>query len=131
MQDCLLKLFKLYKLPAFGCCTCSGNVSASKILKTTLTGATPKAIENIKATADRTKERIVLSWKESVPGAHKILIYRAEGEKPVAFYKSITGNSLQFIDDQVSINTTYRYYVKIVFEGGAESTFSEESQTTF
>lgn len=104
----------------------SGNSSVSKILKATLSGTPPKSIENIKATPDRTKRQIVLSWKETVPGTQKILIYRAEGDKPVTLYKAIPGNSSQFIDSQVSMNTTYSYYLKVVLEGGAESAFSEE-----
>ncbi len=104
----------------------SGNSSVSKILKATLSGTPPKSIENIKATPDRTKRQIVLSWKETVPGTQKILIYRAEGDKPVTLYKAIPGSSSQFIDSQVSMNTTYSYYLKVVLEGGAESAFSEE-----
>lgn len=109
----------------------SGNSSVSKILKATLIGTPPKPIENIKATPDRTKKQIVLSWKETIPGIRKILIYRAEGDQPVALYKSISGNSLQFIDSQVSMNTAYSYYLKVVMEGGAESAFSEELKITF
>lgn len=109
----------------------SGNSSVSKILKATLTGTPPKSIENIKATPDRTKKQIVLSWKETVPGTQKILIYRAEGDKPVTIYKAIPGNSLQFIDSQVSMNTTYSYYLKVVLEGGAESAFSEKLEVRF
>ena len=109
----------------------SGNSSVSKILKATLSGAPPKSIENIKATPDRTKKQIVLSWKETVPGTQKILIYRAEGDQPVALYKSISGNSLQFIDSQVSMNTTYSYYLKVVHQNGAESVFSEDVRVEF
>lgn len=109
----------------------SGNSSVSKILKATLTGTLPKSIENIKATPDRTKKQIVLSWKETIPGIQKILIYRAEGDRPVALYKSISGNSLQFIDSQVSMNTAYSYYLRVVMEGGAESVFSEKLEVSF
>ncbi|MFN8335309.1 MAG: hypothetical protein U0U09_09265 [Cyclobacteriaceae bacterium] len=109
----------------------SGNSSVSKILKATLSGTPPKSIENIKATPDRTKKQIVLSWKETVPGTQKILIYRAEGDQPVALYKSISGNSLQFIDSQVSMNTTYSYYLKVVHQNGAESVFSEDVRVEF
>lgn len=109
----------------------SGNSSVSKILKATLTGTPPKSIENIKATPDRTKKQIVLSWKETLPDTQKILVYRAEGDNPVTLYKAIPGNSLQFIDSQVSMNTTYSYYLKVVLEGGAESAFSEKLEVRF
>jgi uncharacterized protein len=109
----------------------SGNSSVSKILKATLTGMPPKPIDNIKAAADRANKQIVLSWKEAVPAAKKILIYRAEGDKPVMLYKSIPGNSLQFFDNQISMNTTYIYYLKVVLEGGAESVFSKETKVNF
>lgn len=103
----------------------SGNVAASKPLKTTLTGVPGKPIENIKSSADRTNKKIMLTWKNAMPGAQKILIYRAEGEKPVTLYKSTDGKSVQFIDEQLSLNTKYTYYLKVVFEGGSEGIFSE------
>lgn len=57
--------------------------------------------------------------------------YRAEGDKPVTLYKGIPGNGLQFIDSQVSMNTTYCYYLKVVMEGGADSVFSEKLEVGF
>lgn len=109
----------------------SGNITASKPLKATLTGAPEKAIENIKATADRTNKKIILTWKSTVQGAKKILIYRVEGEHPVTLYKSIAGSSNQFVDEQLSLNTKYSYYLKVVFESGAESAFSNLVNVTF
>ncbi len=109
----------------------SGNQSMSKILKVSIAGGAVKTISNIKGTADRTARQIVLSWKEVTPNAQKILIYRAEGDKPVTLYRSIPGNSLRFTDDQVAMNTVYSYYLKVVLEGGAESEFSESVKIQF
>lgn len=109
----------------------SGNMAQSKPLKATLTGTIEKPMQNIKATADRTDKKIILDWRSAVPEAKKILIYRAEAEKPVTLYKSIAGTSTRFTDDQLSLNTTYHYYLKIVFENGSESEFSEKTTVTF
>lgn len=104
----------------------AGNATSSKPLKANVTGGVRKSIEGVKATADRTNKKIILTWKYEEPDAAKILIYRAEGNNPVSLYKSVTGNSKQFEDVQVTINTTYNYYLKVVFTSGEESGFGEK-----
>lgn len=109
----------------------SGNISTSRILQVAITGAAGKTVENIKATADRANKRIVLSWKEILPNADKILIYRAEGDGQVNLYKSINGNSAQFSDDSVLVNTTYTYYLKVIYNDRVESAFSKGVKVIF
>lgn len=109
----------------------SGNTTTSKILKANITGGARKSIENVKATADRANKKIILSWKYNEPDAEKILIYRAEGSENVMLYKSIPGDSKQFADDQVTINTEYNYYLKVVFINGHESGFGDKVEVKF
>ena len=109
----------------------SGNTASSKPLVANITGGVRKVIEDIKVTADRTSKKVVLTWKYSEADSEKILIYRSEGEKSVTLYKTVPGDVKQFVDEQVIINTTYTYYLKVVFKSGEESGFSKKIEIKF
>lgn len=109
----------------------AGNATPSKPLRANVTGGVRKPIEGVRVTADRTNKQIILSWRYNEADVDKIVIYRAEGSSPVTLYKSIPGDSKQFIDSQVLINTAYSYYLKVVFKGGAESGFGERVDVGF
>lgn len=109
----------------------SGNTTPSKTLKAKITGSARKTIENIKATADRTEKKIILTWKYEEQDAEKILIYRADGNNSVTLYKSIPGDAKQFTDEKIVINTGYSYYLKAVFKNGEESGFGKGVKLTY
>jgi predicted phage tail protein len=109
----------------------SGNKSTSKSLKVNIAGGIRKPITDIKATADRSEKKVILTWKYNDPETDKILVYRSQGEGNVSLYKSISGGSQQFVDDQLTIDTKYTYYVKVVFRNGEESGFGEKVEVKF
>jgi hypothetical protein len=109
----------------------AGNKAVSKKLRVNAIGGIRKPITDVKATADRTAKNVILLWKYDEPKADKILIYRSEGTGNVSLYKTIPGDSKQFMDDQVTINTKYTYYLKVVFKNGEESGFGEKVQIVF
>ena len=109
----------------------SGNITPSKPLKANITAVPTKGIEGIKTVADRTNNKIILSWKLSGMQAEKILVYRATGEGKPALYKTLDGTLREFSDGQIVINETYSYYLKTIGKNGEEGLFSEQVLVKF
>lgn len=84
------------------------------------------AIKNLTAQVNRESKTISLRWEYNEPGVSKYLIYRATGDEPMALYKTISGNSTNFTDANLKMDTRYQYRVKSVFWGGDKSEFSKE-----
>jgi uncharacterized protein len=109
----------------------AGNATSSKALVVKITGAPKKSVQDVKAVADHTSKKIIVTWKPSAIPASKILIYRAENEGNVTLYKSLAGDSNGFADDRVSMNSQYSYYIKVVFSSGEESVFSQKVSVSY
>jgi hypothetical protein len=89
------------------------------------------AIKNLTAKADRESKTITLQWKYDEKGVSKYLIYRAAGDEPISFYKTISGETPGFIDSNVKMNTIYKYRVKCVFRDGEQSGLSIDKEVKF
>ena len=109
----------------------SRNIATSRILKVYSVGGVRKPIDLIEASADRTNSKIVLTWKYDELNVAKILIYRAKGDEKVTLYKTIPGERQQFDDQNLSINTKYTYYLKVVFRSGEESPMSNPIEIVY
>lgn len=81
-------------------------------------------IKDITVQADREKKIITLRWKYDEKGVSKYLIYRAEGDGPMALYKTVSNDVNGFADIDQRMNTDYFFRVKIVFKNGSESSYS-------
>lgn len=109
----------------------TGNKTASKNLRVNIAGGLRKTITDIKATPDRTNNKIVLAWKFDEADVDKVLVYRAEADSQVTLYKSVELGSKQFEDRNVKTNTKYSYYLKVVFKNGEESGFGKKIEVNF
>jgi fibronectin type 3 domain-containing protein len=91
----------------------------------------PATVKNFMVEADRERKVITLRWKYNLTGVVKYMIYRAVGDEPITLYKAIPADRFLFEDNEVRMNTFYRYRIKSVFKEGRESGFSEEKQIQF
>ncbi|HEU5293073.1 MAG TPA: hypothetical protein VFU05_20650 [Cyclobacteriaceae bacterium] len=80
---------------------------------------------------DSLNENASIPSFKRMPEMDKILVYRSAGVGNVSLYKSIAGSSKQFIDDLLTINTNYLYYLKVVFKNGEESGLGEKIEVKF
>lgn len=88
---------------------------------------TPPSMVKVKGSADRTKKIVTINWqKQSDPAIVKYAIYRAIQDAPMTMYKSIAAPATMFEDDRISMNTTYVYRVKALYDDGRESALSDE-----
>lgn len=78
----------------------------------------------LKTQVDRTARCIKLSWRELVPQAEHVIVYRAEDDGPLRFYQTVT-NGHTFLDKSLTIHTQYRYRLKWVLPDGQALPLSE------
>ncbi|MFM7854598.1 MAG: hypothetical protein ACKO96_22400, partial [Flammeovirgaceae bacterium] len=88
-------------------------------------------VENVRAEVNRTEKRIVLRWEFKERDVVKYLIYRAEGSNILSLYASTRGDVNEFFDGRVTINVSYQFRIKAVFQGGRESDFSSSLSVKF
>lgn len=93
-------------------------------------GEVPR-VRNFIAEADREKKAILLTWTYDEADVARYMIYRAIGDDPMILYKTLPGNQFHYEDNEVNMNTTYRYRIKSVFKDGRGSRFSEEKIVRF
>jgi hypothetical protein len=88
------------------------------------TGKRP-SISNLISKIDLKEKNISLQWK--IPKGEEVYsykIYRAKNETPFRLLKTLR-DSESFIDKDIYINNTYSYKVKVVYQSGIKSSFSE------
>ncbi len=84
------------------------------------------SIENIQAETDRINKQVKLVWDYPNGDVKNYLIYRALNNDRIAYYKIKQADNNKFTDDDVQINTLYKYRIKAIYTDGSESKFSEE-----
>ncbi len=84
------------------------------------------AIKKIQSMVNREEKVIQLKWAHESDGISKYYIYRAIDDAPISLYKSISEKETSMSDTDLNINTTYHYRLKVLFNDGSESLFSDE-----
>ncbi len=72
----------------------------------------------------RNNKGIFLEWKNPLQQKFQVDIYRAQDNEPIRFYKRIDGQS--FLDEKIQDQKKYKYRLRLAYEGGQVSKFSEE-----
>jgi hypothetical protein len=102
------------------------NVSNSKRVNViNETGVRP-SISDLSNTIDRENKTIKLNWSQDNTLVYSYKIYRSKNEGRFILYKTFEPNdSNEYIDENLSINNTYSYKIKVVYNNGINSPFSE------
>jgi fibronectin type 3 domain-containing protein len=83
------------------------------------------AMEEVTATADREQRQIALGWNGNRKNVDRYLLYRAEADGPMRLYKTLPATTTAYQDKSLVINTMYTYWVKTVYQDGAQTAFSK------
>lgn len=89
------------------------------------------AIQKVKTEVDRSKKTITLSWIYTETNVEKYEIYRAVGEEKPSLLAFVKDPAKIYVDDDVEMNSTYRYFIKAVFKNGVESDFSRQIEEKY
>lgn len=98
---------------------------AKPVLGKLLDTGVREKISGLKAEVDRAGKKIVLVWKNEEKDLAKYVIYRSKFDEPMSLYKTLGPGSVRFVDDGISVNSSYSYRVKAVYMDGEESLFSD------
>ncbi len=81
---------------------------------------------------DKEEKQILLSWEISFETPTvAIMVYRAKGEEQLSMLTKIGGTISKYTDANISINTSYKYRIKAIFEDGRFSEWSEEIKVVY
>ncbi|MEX0273003.1 MAG: fibronectin type III domain-containing protein, partial [Flavobacteriaceae bacterium] len=78
-------------------------------------------IPRFNAIVDREQRSIRLDWKANSDTISEFLLYRAEGDAPLALYKTIKGDNTSYVDTHLVVSTKYRYAIQLVEKDGTQS----------
>jgi fibronectin type 3 domain-containing protein len=83
-------------------------------------------VKGFNAYVNRQQRYIELTWNNNA--ADKVVeyqLYKGEKDKPVTLWKVITAGTKGIVDQQIKINTIYKYGIRAVKEGGAMGQYKE------
>lgn len=80
------------------------------------------AIKKIDAEVDREKRNITIIWDiVSKQNVTQVELYKATEKEKISLYKIFEGKILNYVDDNLKVNTSYQYGIRAVFEDGKTS----------
>ncbi len=81
-----------------------------------------KAITKLDAQVDREKRLLYLNWQLAKDIKIKTIeIFRSENKEPISLYKVLPANMLDMIENELIVNTKYKYGVRVQFVTGEYS----------
>ena len=81
-----------------------------------------KSIKNFNSYISRPYKYIELNWQLNEPSTEEIWIYRSlSGTEEVALIANLAGNVNKYVDEDVTPNSKYIYYIKVVYKDGSGS----------
>jgi hypothetical protein len=105
----------------------SQNKTVSAELNVNYETGTRAGVTDISFAVNRELKQIELFWKLPQQEIYSIQIYRAKNEGGFILYKTLRDpKAVSFIDQDLSMNNTYRYKIKVVYKSGVSSVLSKE-----
>jgi fibronectin type 3 domain-containing protein len=103
----------------------SGNESALKFPAMNFSPRVRPALKNFTATPDLEKRIIALKWDLPSAPVDRVIIYKGKEGEAVRMFKTLSGTSTGYTDNQLYPGNVYTYRVKVYMKDGSESRISE------
>ena len=83
------------------------------------------AIKSFDAEVDRDKRIISMNWvkQTDIKNIKQFELYRGDDKRKMSLYKVFEENVSEFTDDDLTVNTKYKYGIRVVFANGKYSDF--------
>ncbi len=78
---------------------------------------------------DSTSKSIKITWQYPKPPKENywFVIYKGIDKNPVTEYKSVSGSTMEFIDNEITQKKNYTYGVKVITDSGGQSILSKSN----
>lgn len=121
---------------SYSYCICTidqtGNFSRNQELNLTFEPGVRSAIKTFSGQANIEQKQIELTWTVDYSRIYSIQIYRAKNEGDFILYKTLRDEESGFFtDNNLQINNTYRYKIRIMFKDGSSTTLSDEVRIVY
>lgn len=83
------------------------------------------ALKNFTATPDLEKRTITLQWDLPSAPVDRVIIYKGKEGEAVRTFKTLSGTSTGYVDNQLNPGNVYVYRIKVYMKDGSESKNSE------
>ncbi|WP_130284855.1 hypothetical protein [Aquimarina brevivitae] len=88
-----------------------------------------EGVKGFYANVNQYEKTIVLSWRFKGIDISGFELYRAVDDKPSTLYKVLPPQTQLFTDTKLTINTTYKYIIRVVYNDGSYSEYSSTKVT--
>lgn len=82
-------------------------------------------VKGFNAAANRQERYIEVSWNAIADKTAEYQLYKGEKDQPVTLWKVVEAGTRSITDQQLKINTTYRYGIRVVKANGAMGQYQE------
>lgn len=105
----------------------SGNTSSSELFTVIYETGKRPSVKGLKGEVNREAKIIKLTWESLNENVYSIKIYRAKDEGNYKLIETIRdGKIVEYIDSDLYINNQYRYKMKVTYQSGVSSEYSNE-----
>ena len=77
-----------------------------------------KEITRFDAIVDKENRMLKLTWSDNLKEVFNYEIYKSENGSPLTLWKKLPGTSHEVLDEQLVINTTYKYIMRAILKNG-------------
>lgn len=103
----------------------SGNQSALIFPSVNYSPRVRPALKNFTAEANLEKRTVALHWDLPSAPADRIIIYKGKEGETARSFKTLSGSTTGYIDNQLYPGNVYVYKIKVIMKDGSESKLSE------
>lgn len=103
----------------------SGNKSVLNFPEMNYSPRVRPAVKNFTAIPDLEKRTIALNWDLPSAPVDRVIIYKGKEGEAARTFKTLSGTSTSYIDNQLYPGNTYVYRIKVYMKDGSESKISE------
>ncbi len=85
----------------------------------------------LKASVDRDKRQVLLEWALSGKEADRVQVFRAVNNGPLRLHRTLGSGTDSYMEKGLTINTVYRYKIKVFYSDGSTSGLSKETKVVY
>jgi fibronectin type 3 domain-containing protein len=78
-------------------------------------------LERFNAIVDKQNKMLKLTWSDKLQNVNYYELYKGADNENISLWKTVQGDKREIIDDNLVLNTTYRYIIRAILKDGKNS----------